>query len=244
MLDTVFNIIIGLISNFIFFALGAIFHKIWLRTKQVEKNEIWRMLSNDKLVIALSIRDGTNTTSTPRASIAEVIALTEILPVFKQLNINFKIVDNYSNVLLQDYNNFLSIGGPNANHLTSVILKKYNNKLPIKILLSPAGFEIGNKKYETVYSADNSKIEIDYAAVLVICDKSDEHTIKNNIVIMGCRGYGTQGGVLSISNKELIKKHKRYKRNKSFVAIIKVEIGENGLLHTKVEDFFPLDIFD
>lgn len=110
--------------------------------------------------------------------------------------------------------------------------------------LSPVGFEIGNKKYVTVYSDDKSKIKIDYAIVFAICDNSEEGNAKNIIVIMGCRGYGTQGGVSSVSSKNLIKKYKRYKKNKSFIAVIKIEFDENGLQHTTVVDFYPLDAFN
>lgn len=120
-----FNVLFGILGNLGFFILGLILNRIISFFKQCGKNKIWKIFSGKKIIIALSIRSGPLPTSTPRVSIAEVIALTEILPIFRNLKIDFKIVDKYSDIFLRDYDNLLSIGGPSVNIFTDTILKTY-----------------------------------------------------------------------------------------------------------------------
>ena len=102
---------------------------------------------------------------------------------------------------------------------------------------------VGEKKYVTEYSEDRLHIVADYGVVLVICDKDGMGKNKCKIVAFGERGFGTRGVAQCLSSADLIKRFKRYSRNNSFVAVIRVS-GDNDEIQTKIEEFYPLDTYN
>ena len=77
---------------------------------------------------------------------------------------------------------------------------------------------------------------------MVICDRDDEGKDKCRIVAFGGRGFGTRGAIQCLSSTDLIKRFKRYSKNKSFLAVISIS-GDNDEIQTSVTDFYPLDTY-
>lgn len=239
-MDVLYDIFIGIVSSVLYFVLGIAAHKVYLKIQEHRKSAILETFDKrSKLAIRLSIRQGPLPTSTPRTSIAEVTSLLELLPIFKQLGIRTEIATDSADSIMKHYQNILTIGGPAANDVTALLTQKYSTIWPIKLVDNATGYEVGTKKYAPVYSEDGTTLISDYALIGMFHEKSADKNAKTCMMVMGCRGYGTQGCVASIQSKELISLYKKSRCPKSFVAIIKVNIDKENF-HTHVAEFFPL----
>lgn len=239
-MDVLYDITISLISSSVYFILGVIAHKVFIKFLEYRRYTIWKTFNNkNDLGIRLSIRPGPFPTSTPRTSVAEVTALAELLPIFKKMGIKAEIATESAEIVFKHYQNILAIGGPTANDVTANLIQKYDTFLPIKLVENPIGFEVGNKKYAPIYSSDGSNLVSDYALLALFQEKKPDKNYKTNLIVMGCRGIGTQGCISSIQSKELIDLYKNSNRPKSFVAIVKVDV-KNDELCSHIVEFFPL----
>lgn len=239
-MEVIYDIAVGLVSSAIYFILGVIAHKLYIMFIERNQRTLWKMFdSRNALAVRLTIRQGPLPTSTPRTSMAEVAALAELLPTFKQLGLKYELVTDGAESILKHYRNILTIGGPNANELTAALVHTYKNVWPVKILTDPVGFEVGNKTYAPVYTESHDTILSDYALLACIRENESDSSAKAYMMVMGCRGYGTRGAIASIHSKELISLYRKYGLPKSFVAIIKTDISHDEL-RTHVEEFFPL----
>ncbi len=239
----IYDVLINLGCTLFSFLCGVLAPKVLIKWKQYGKMVIWNVLKNgNDLSIALSMRDGPHATSTPRATLAEVLALADLLPIIQQLSINYNIVNDNDNYRISSLSNLLCIGGEKANVVTAKLLAQYGKSLPIRITREPFSIIVGEKKYITEYSRDHSHIVTDYGVVMVICDRDDEGKDKCRIVAFGGRGFGTRGAIQCLSSTDLIKRFKRYSKNKSFLAVISIS-GDNDEIQTSVTDFYPLDTY-
>ena len=239
----IYDVMINLGCSFITFLCGFFAHKVLIKWKQHGKMVIWNVLKNgNDLSIALSMRDGPHTTSSPRATLAEVLALTDLLPIIQRLSVKYSIISDNDNYRMNNQSNLLCIGGEKANEVTSKLFAQYGKDLPIKTTKEPFSIIVGEKEYVTEYSEDHSHIVADYGIVMVICDQDDNGKRKCKIVAFGGRGFGTRGAVQSLSSTGLIKRFKRYSKNNSFLAIIRIS-GDDDEIQTYVTDFYPLDSF-
>lgn len=220
--------------------LGFVAHKVCIKILECRRDVIWKTFNNkSKVGIRLSIRPGPFPTSTPRASVAEVTLLAEVIPIFKRMDVKTEIATDSAETVMRHYQNILAIGGPVANDVTAILTKKYDALLPIKIADDPVAFEVGNKKYTPVYSDDGANLVTDYALLALIKEKKSDKNYKTSMIVMGCRGSGTRGCLTSIQSKELIKLYKNYNCPESFAAIVKVDI-KNDEFSTHIAEFFPL----
>ena len=239
----IYDIIINLSCTLFSFLCGILAHKALIKWKQRGKMVIWNVLKDgNDLPIALSMREGPYTTSTPRAALAEVLALADILPMLQQLSINYNIISDNNNFRINSSPTLLCIGGKKANAVTARFLAQYCSSLPIKIEDNPFSIIVGGRKYTTEYSDNHSNIVADYGVVLVICNKDSEGKNKCRIAAFGGRGFGTRGAVQCLSITGIVKRFKRYSKNNSFLAIICIR-GDNDEIRTSVEEFYPLDTY-
>ncbi len=239
----IYDIVISLFCTLISFIFGVLAHKTIDSWRQHGKTAIWEVLKNgNDLAIALTMREGPNSTSTPRATLAEVLALADILPTLQRLSINYSIINDNLNYKLSSPSNLLCIGGAKANAVTAKLLAHYGKTLPIKITSDPFSIIIGEKQYVTEYTDDKSQIAADYGVVLVVCEQGSTGKQKCRIAAFGGRGFGTRGAIQSLAAPDLVKRFKRYSKNNSFLAIIRVS-GDSDEPTTSVEEFYPLDIY-
>ncbi len=239
----IYDVIINLGCTLISFLFGIFVHKALIKLTQSGKMAIWKVLKNENdLSIALTMRDGPHTTSSPRTTFAEVLALADILPILQQLSVNYNIVNDNDDYKINSPSNLLCIGGEKANVVTAKLFAQYGKSIPIRIEKDPFSIVVGEKKYSTEYSENHSHIVADYGVVLVICHQDGVGKNKCRIAAFGGRGFGTRGAVQSLSSPDLIKRFKRYSKNNSFLAIIRIS-GDNDEIHTSVQDFYPLDTY-
>lgn len=239
----IYDIAINLGCALLSFVFGVFAHKALLKWKQRGKMVIWNILKNgNDLSIAITMRDAPHTTSTPRVALAEVLALADIFPILQQLSLTYNIINDNKNYRINNSSNLLCIGGQRANAVTAKLFAQYGNTLPIKIEDNPFCIEVGNKKYFTEYSENNLHIIADYGVVLVICSQDDMGKSKCRIAAFGGRGFGTRGALQCLSSSDLVKRFKRYSKNSSFLAIIRIS-GNTDEIQTSVIDFYPLDAY-
>ncbi len=238
-MDMIYDLAINLLCT----VCGAAATKLWALWKSQGRLMIWNVLKNgNPLSIAMTMRDGQSITSTPRVTLAEVIVLADVLPILSQLNVKYEIISS-KDYKITNATNLLCIGGPKANPITASLFAQYGNSFPIKIELDPFSIVVGEKRYTTEYTTDNQKILADYGVVLVICSTGSTGKQNCKIAAFGGRGFGTRGTVQSLSSNDLIKRFKRYPKNKSFLAVIRVT-EENDEFQTSVQDFYPLDLYN
>lgn len=237
-MTVLYDIIIGVVSSLAYFVLGVIAHKLLMRTRERSRGIVWGLFEKkQKLGIKMSIRQGPKVTSTPRVSIAEVSALTELIPALKMTGQEFELTVEPSDYVLKHYNNILAIGGTKANDVTKNVYENYKHIWPVRIK-EDAGFEVGARLYSPVYSDDGTKLLTDYGLVALIKEKNRDKVEKTVMLVMGYRGYGTEGAVKCLQSKEFAKIYNRYKKPSKFMAIVKVDFGEET--ETKIVEFFPL----
>lgn len=239
----IYDVLINLGCSLLSFVFGIFAHEALVKWKQSGKMTIWKVLKNESdLSIALTMRDGPHTTSSPRTTFAEVLALADIPPILQRLSVNYSIVSDNDNYRINSLSNLLCIGGTKANAVTAKLFEHYGKSIPIRIENDPFSIIVGEKTYTTEYSENHSYIVADYGIVLVICHQDDAGKNKCRIATFGGRGFGTRGAVQSLSSPDLIKRFKRYSKNNSFLAIIRIS-GDNDEIHTSVQDFYPLDTY-
>ena len=238
-MTVIYDIIIGIVSSLAYFILGVLAHKLLLYASERNRGIVFGVFEKkEKLGIRMSIRSGPKATSTPRVSIAEVSALTELIPVLKMIGQKFELTSETSSYIMKHYNNILAIGGTKANDVTKMVYERYQHIWPVRIN-EDTGFEVGAKLYSSVYSDDGTKLLTDYGLVALIKEKSGDKAEKNVMLVMGYRGYGTEGAVKCLQSKEFVKIYNRYKKPQRFMAIVKVDFREDGM-ETSIVEFFPL----
>lgn len=252
------NIINGVISSGIWAIILAILASSWTfasnNYRKKKKYVIWSKIDKKKeLAIMMSLRDGAHPTSTKRTSLSEAIALADIIPIYKELKLKYKILPEYHKDILTNYSYILSMGGPTANKLTKECLSKYHIPVVLRYKsenpearTTQVGIQYGDILYSPIYSDDSKNVSTDYSLIIAIFEKTSEnqHTYIDGakIIVVGCHGFGTRGAIECLQSKELAKKFKQFDEN-SFVAIVECNVLSNGNIKSKIKQFIAIDDF-
>ncbi|MFC6198772.1 hypothetical protein [Ponticaulis profundi] len=231
------SIVYGLIINGISFVLGYCIKWClrWISFRPERK--FWRTLSavaKGNIAIVLTTRAGLLRRSTPRVSLNEVEAYSDLRQSLERVSLQLKLISSSSpNVEEIIQNPFISLGGPISNEVTCRILEEISEQVHISFERSEAKTHkllVGKTVYETELDAEE-EVSTDYGVIIRLNSYSD--TKRNCVLAMGCHGFATGAAVKEITGKAGLKKLNAKYNDESFVFVIKVTVRNRTIQKTE-----------
>ncbi len=148
----------------------------------------------------------------------------------------------------EQYRKFgFSIGGPVPNELTEDTLWWLEQRLGFDL-----HFDLTNPHYpliipgikqpfEPKYEESLKTYSRDYGVILRMPNPRNE--VKKIIVLMGCKGYGSEGAALALSNLSFLKEINRKSKDRNFCSIVECELDPHIGQVTEIKEvhFAPLE---
>lgn len=226
-------IIINLISAIIIFFAGYGFRSIIDRVRFRGRRRVWKPFTISSSPIPAFIVDKKGSPgSLGKVSLTDVKAFSDLRSEAQQVGAKLEVQRSSEGSMAQyDVGPIVCLGGPTVNKYTSLLLKRFQQKVPVRFVegsLEQKGhFSYSGREYHTEHLEDQS-IDRDFALLLYLRKINPENSISGSgLVAFGLRGVGTQSIV-----SHFIKGRRIYDRigrqpNKSYWAFVSVKL-QNG----------------
>lgn len=218
------NIIIGILSSFVWFLLGTIFlylSKLIVVVRPTKR--LWNIKSPKNLIIcaATSTKTDTGEYQRPATGIGQLRALAycvESLSKVYDLKIQ-NILLSIDQIQKQIENDIILLGGPKNNEITKLFLNKI---APMK-LVDQKGvvirWMVGNNQFEYQGQTSNSEVIKDFGLIVRMKNPFDTQRKSTICLFSGSHTYGTIAAAKYFSY-HYIKKMKFYHRKYENIVIV------------------------
>lgn len=186
--------------------------------------------------VVLTTKDSNRKSGTPKVSLSEVQAFSELRNTLSRLKIDTQLVQDPDTDLARlSGQHIISIGGPKNNNVTREILALVANKyrMPFFYDEARACLQEGSNQFISEEAHDGTLLK-DYGFVIRVTGLSGNGKI-SYLVAFGLRGRGTWGAVKALTaDDELMLKIDSRVRNNDFAMLIELNFNHNLLIGTKI----------
>lgn len=239
MSDLLIGILASVIASIVFYILGLITNSIIKTMKFSSFRRIWKpFLSNKECTIILTSRSGELPRSTPKISFTEMLSYTALHEKLSFLGIT--LIAKNSHIPLDSIkeDNLILLGGSYANEISRHFLSKIKTTQPFIIKASDTNEYFVKTSTSEYYPelGDDGRLVKDYAVIMRCANPYN--TDNSVLIIMGCHGYGTYGGVLMITYKAYAETIVHSIKDRDFVMLVEFELSGNSIIGQKVVEFY------
>ncbi len=231
------NIIIGIATSFIWFALGIMavkFSRFYLLKNPVKR--LWKINDPKKLIICASTSTKTDTGEyyRPATGIGQLRALGQIVESLgKTYNIRIQnILLSINQIQKQIENDIILLGGPKNNEITKLFLEKINSLDIVHQENSTIFWNKGKTSVEYSGVTEDKKVVKDYGIAIRMKNPFDSSKQTYISLFSGSHTYGTIASAQYFT-EHYVKKTRGIKRIKENLFM---------LVECDVIDGFPIDI--
>lgn len=231
-----YNILVSLIASLIFVFLGYFASKLFDIIRTRRHKVLWRpfLKSKQDIAIILTTRPGPYIRSTPRVSLNEMLAYTELSELFRKLRMSLLIIpSNIAKSTDLANRHLVILGGPKANQCSAQIWRIIGPRMPVRFNLDKQTLQVAERTYVPELDK-NGMIIHDYGLIIRTKNPLSERQDKYAMMAFGCHGHSTYGAMHSVLIGNLVKDIYRHAGKKDFLSIIKVDLQENKIVSTKV----------
>ena len=220
------DLTINIVAGALLLAVGWIARLGYTKWTLRHERSIWKgFVGRSRLGVALTTRSGPYPRSTPRVSLTEARAFGQLAPRWREVGIDYTLIDSRDvNGQYVGSRNMLVLGGPLHNELTKTVLQLMSERLPFTCELDPLSIRLAQGSYYPSYDPESGHVTEDYAIILRAPNPLDSSGIHTMMLVFGCHGFGTEGGVKLLTVSRLTRGLVAKVGNKSFVALVRVRI--------------------
>lgn len=220
------DLTINIVAGVLLLAAGWIARLVYSRWTLRHERSIWKdFVSRSRLGVALTTRSGPYPRSTPRISLTEARAFGQLTPRWRELGIDYTLIDSRDvNGQYVGGRNMLILGGPIHNGVTKSVLQMMGQRLPFILELEPVSIRLASGSYSPSYDPDSGRVTEDYAIIIRAPNPLDSSGDHSMMMVFGCHGFGTEGGVRMLTVRRLAKDLVTRVGDKSFVALVRVRV--------------------
>ena len=205
----------------------------WYELRDVRR--VWSPFlgSKEPIGVVLSTRPGPHLRSTPRLSLNEMLAFSELNILFH--SVGKKVVPRPSDTDLSTLakENIVVLGGPNANDVAKDLWKLLEPRLPVAFDGPAVQFTVANRAYKPEYDAAGL-VTRDFGVVLRTSNPLFGAEGKRLLMAFGCHGYATYAVLSSALQKSFARRVHETVGSKDFVAVLDVRLKGKAVVQAEV----------